>query len=108
MTPMVEPIVLRNIDDFTLANAERVAFDNAPIELAEEAKRLMARGRLRFEEYLRTVSGPIYGTTTAAGARARKELSPEDSQRRAQSIRSYGAVQAGLDGERSRAAACAS
>jgi hypothetical protein len=66
---MVEPVVLRSLSDMTLANAQRVAFDRAPIVVSEEAKRVVTRGRLRFEQYLLRVGGTIYGSTTAAGAR---------------------------------------
>jgi histidine ammonia-lyase len=77
---MVEPVVLRSLSEMTLA-------------------RMVTRGRLRFERYLQRVGGTIYGSTTAAGARARGELSQEDANQRAQSIRSYGAVMAGLGGD---------
>jgi histidine ammonia-lyase len=96
---MVEPVVLRSLFDMTLANAQRVAFDRAPIVVSEEARRVVTHGRLRFEQYLLRVGGTIYGSTTAAGARARGELSQEDAKQRAQSIRSYGAVMAGLGGD---------
>jgi hypothetical protein len=54
---MVEPVVLRSLSDMTLANAQRVAFDKAPIVVSEEAKQVVTRGRLRFEQYLQRVGG---------------------------------------------------
>jgi histidine ammonia-lyase len=94
-----ERIVLRSLADMTLANAERLAFDRAPLELGDEATAIMAQGRLRFEAYVDNKGGYIYGSTTAPGSRAKVLLSAEASQRQGEQLRNFLTMQAGLGGE---------
>ncbi|MDB6082320.1 MAG: histidine ammonia-lyase [Gammaproteobacteria bacterium] len=83
----------------TLATAERLAFDGAAIEIGDEAKRVMAHGRERFQHFMDHVGGYVYGSTTAAGVRAKIPLEPVERARRAGSLRNYCALRAGLGGE---------
>jgi histidine ammonia-lyase len=94
-----ERIVLRSLADMTLANAERLAFDRAQLELGDEATSIMAQGRFRFEAYVDQKGGYIYGSTTAPGSRAKVMLSVEASQRQGEQLRNFVAMQAGLGGE---------
>jgi histidine ammonia-lyase len=94
-----ERIVLRSLADMSLANAERLAFDRAHLELGDEAISIMAQGRLRFEAYVAEKGGYIYGSTTAPGSRAKVMLSVEASQRQGEQLRNFIAMQAGLGGE---------
>jgi histidine ammonia-lyase len=96
---MNERIVLRSLSDMTLANAERLAFDRADVELGEEAKSIMAQGRVRFESYMARKGGYIYGSTTAPGSRAKVMLSEEASQRQGETLRGFVSLQAGPAGE---------
>jgi hypothetical protein len=57
---VIERILLRSLSDMTLANAERLAFDGAGIELSDEAKTSIARGRARFEAYMGTTGGYVF------------------------------------------------
>jgi histidine ammonia-lyase len=82
----------------TLANAERLAFDRAQLELGDEATAIMAQGRLRFEAYV-DKGGYIYGSTTAPGSRAKVMLSAEAARRQGEQLRDFIAMQAGLGGE---------
>ncbi|MEP6884666.1 MAG: aromatic amino acid lyase [Gammaproteobacteria bacterium] len=95
---MTEIIVLRSLSDMTLANAERLAFDRTSLELGDEAKAIIAQGRGRFEAYLNSKGGYVYGSTTAPGSRAKVLLSTEASQRQGDTLRNFVALQAGLEG----------
>jgi histidine ammonia-lyase len=83
----------------SLATAERVAFDRAPVELGEEAVSLIARGRVRFESYLDKKGGYIYGSTTAPGSRAKVMLSKEAVEQQGKTLRDFIALRAGVGGE---------
>src|SRR5450432_69088 len=96
---MTERIVLRSLSDMTLANAERVAFDGAAIELGLEAEALIAEGRRRFETYIDDKGGYVYGSTTAPGSRAKIVLSKQDSQRQGATLGSFFSLKAGPGGE---------
>ena len=96
---MTERIVLRSLSDMTLANAERVAFDGAVIELGPEAQTLIAEGRRRFETYVDDTGGYVYGSTTAPGSRAKIVLSKQDSRRQGSTLGSLFSLRAGPGGE---------
>jgi histidine ammonia-lyase len=97
---MTDPILLRSCADLTLANAERLAFDGARLELTEEATRTMAQGRERFEKFLSgAVGGYVYGSTTAPGARAKVLLSAADAARQSESVGNFLLLQGGVGGE---------
>jgi histidine ammonia-lyase len=95
---MHDRIILSSVSDMTLAAAERVAFDRALVELGEEALSLIARGRVRFETYLKK-GGYIYGSTTAPGSRAKVMLSKEAVEQQGQTLRSFISLRAGVNGE---------
>ena len=96
---MVERILLRSLSDMTLANAERLAFDGARIELCDEAKANIARGRARFEAYMGTTGGYVYGSTTAPGSRGKVMLSEQESRRQGATLRDFIALKPGPGGE---------
>jgi len=83
----------------TLANAERVAFDHAGVEISDEAAERIAAGRLRFELFMKAKGGYVYGSTTAPGARAKVVLSEEESVRQGATLRKFVSLQAGVAGE---------
>jgi histidine ammonia-lyase len=83
----------------TLATAERLAFDRAQVELGEEALSLIARGRVRFENYLAKKGGYIYGSTTAPGSRAKVMLGQEAVEQQGQTLRNFISLRAGVGGE---------
>jgi len=96
---VVERILLRSLSDMTLANAERLAFDGARIELCDEAKANIARGRARFEAYMGTTGGYVYGSTTAPGSRGKVMLSERESRRQGATLRDFIALKPGPGGE---------
>lgn len=96
---MTERIVLRSLSDMTLANAERVAFDGATIELGADAEAIIAEGRSRFEAYIDNKGGYVYGSTTAPGSRAKAVLSEQDSRRQGATLRNFISLKAGPGGE---------
>jgi histidine ammonia-lyase len=96
---MNERIVLNSLSDMTLANATRVAFDRADIELSDEAKAIIARGRARFDAYLEQKGGYVYGSTTAPGSRAKVALSALEARRQGDTLRNFVALRAGPGGE---------
>ena len=53
---MDDPVVLSSIDDMTLANAARVAFDRVRVSISDETAARIAAGRARFEEFMRAES----------------------------------------------------
>jgi len=92
-------MLLRSLSDMTLANAERLAFDGANIELSAEAKAIIAQGRARFEAYLAKTGGYVYGSTTAPGSRAKVMLSEQESRRQGETLRNFISLQPGPGGE---------
>jgi histidine ammonia-lyase len=97
---MVEPVQLRSLADMTLANAARLAFDNAGIELTAAAQETLSAGRRRFQAYLdASMGGYVYGCTTAPGARAKVLLSSTEAARQSESVGNFLLMQAGLGGE---------
>jgi histidine ammonia-lyase len=96
---MQQKIVLQSGSDMTLAAAEHLAFDGAQVELGEEAVALIARGRVRFENYLAQKGGYIYGSTTAPGSRAKIVLSQEAVEQQGQTLRNFISLRAGVGGE---------
>lgn len=97
---MVAPVVLRSMDDMTLANAARVAFDGADLQIADEARDILAAGRRRFEAYLTVAAGRyVYGSTTAPGARAKVLLSATEAARQSESVGNFLLMGGGLGGE---------
>jgi histidine ammonia-lyase len=96
---MSQPIILRSSSDMTLANAERVAFDHAGVEISEEAAERIAAGRLRFELFMKAKGGYVYGSTTEPGARAKRVLSAEESLRQGETLRKFVPLQSGAAGE---------
>ena len=86
---VTEVVVLRTLSDMTLANAERLAFDGASLELGDEARAIIAQGRSRFEAYLDLKGGYVYGSTTAPGSRAKVLLSAEASRRQGETLRNF-------------------
>ncbi len=96
---MSERIVLRTLADMTLANADRIAFDRAELELSAEAVATIAQGRARFEAYLARNEGYVYGSTTAPGSRAKVVLSKDESRRQGETLRNFLALQTGVGGE---------
>ncbi|MDB5782052.1 aromatic amino acid lyase [Caballeronia mineralivorans] len=97
---MSAPVILRSIADMTLANAERVAFDLAEVEISAEAAERISTGRVRFESFLNDKGGYIYGSTTAPGSRAKRRLSAEESLRQGETLRKFIPLQPGTAGER--------
>jgi histidine ammonia-lyase len=93
---MGDPVVLSSIDDMTLANAARVAFDRVRVVLSDESAARIARGRLRFEEFMRAKGGYVYGSTTAPGARAKIILGTEEALRQGRTLRGFVPLQAGI------------
>jgi histidine ammonia-lyase len=96
---VTERIVLGSLSDMTLANAERLAFDQAGLELSDAAKKLIDRGRARFETYLNGNAGYVYGSTTAPGSRAKVVLSEDAVRAQGGTLRNFVASQAGPGGE---------
>lgn len=96
---MSERILLRTLADMTLANADRVAFEQAELELSDEAIATIAQGRARFEDYLARTAGYVYGSTTAPGSRAKVVLSKDESRRQGETLRNFLSLQAGMGGE---------
>jgi histidine ammonia-lyase len=96
---MSDHIVLNSSADMTLANSERVAFDHIQVEISDEAASRIAAGRIRFEEFMDTKAGYVYGTTTAPGSRAKVMLSKEEGRRQGETLRSFVPLQAGTAGE---------
>jgi histidine ammonia-lyase len=94
-----ERIVLRSLSDMNLANAERVAFDRARIELGDEAEAIITQGRARFEAFMEKKGGYVYGSTTAPGSRAKVLLTAEESRRQGEILRHFVPAQAGHGGE---------
>ncbi len=95
---MTEVVVLRSLSDMTLANAARIAFDHASVELGDAARAIIAQGRGRFEAYLDSKRGYVYGSTTAPGSRAKVLLSAEAVRSQGETLRNFIAMQAGLEG----------
>lgn len=95
---MTDRIVLRSSADMTLAQAERLAFDGADVEIGEEAVRHINRGRARFESFLEARGGYVYGSTTAPGSRAKVLLSEQDSLRQGETLRNFVPSRAGASG----------
>lgn len=93
---MNAPIVLRSTHDMTLGNAQRVAFNHAPVEISTEALDRISAGRRRFEELVRRKGGYIYGSTTAPGSRAKQTLSEAEAQQQGGTLRSFVPIQSGL------------
>jgi histidine ammonia-lyase len=96
---MSDPVVLRSIEDMTLANAARVAFDRARISIADEAAARIAGGRERFQDFMRTKGGYVYGSTTAPGSRAKVILGAEEALRQGQTLAGFVPLQPGVGGE---------
>jgi histidine ammonia-lyase len=96
---VTETIVLRSLSDMTLANAERLAFDQAGLALSDEAKSLIDRGRARFEAYLNGNAGYVYGSTTAPGSRAKLVLSEDAVRAQGATLRNFVASRAGPGGK---------
>jgi histidine ammonia-lyase len=96
---MGDPLVLNSIDDMTLANAGRVAFDRVRVTITDETAGRIARGRVRFEEFMRAKGGYVYGSTTAPGSRAKVILGREEALRQGQTLRGFVPLQAGIAGE---------
>jgi histidine ammonia-lyase len=94
-----ERIVLRALSDMSLANAERVAFDRAHVELGDEAEAIITQGRARFEAFMEKKGGYVYGSTTAPGSRAKVVLTAQESRRQGEILRNFVPVQAGHGGE---------
>jgi histidine ammonia-lyase len=94
-----ERIVLRSLSDMTLANAERVAFDRAHIDLGNEAETIIAQGRARFEAFMQKKGGYVYGSTTAPGSRAKVMLTQQESRRQGETLCNFVPMQAGQGGE---------
>jgi histidine ammonia-lyase len=92
---MTDRITLSSISDMTLANAGRVAFDQACVDISADAANRITSGRSRFELYMREKGGYVYGSTTAPGSHAKKVLSEEDSLRQGKTLRGFLPVQAG-------------
>ena len=93
---MGDPVVLSSIDDMTLANAARVAFDRVRVTVSDETAARIAGGRVRFEEFMRAKGGYVYGSTTAPGARAKVILGGEEAMRQGQTLRGFVPLQAGI------------
>ncbi|MDB6090722.1 MAG: histidine ammonia-lyase [Gammaproteobacteria bacterium] len=93
---MDEPIELNSISDMTLINADKVAFDRARVSISNEAAERIARGRARFERFMDTKGGYVYGATTAPGARAKVVLSPDEASRQGLTLRNFVPIQAGI------------
>ena len=91
-------VILRSVADMTLANAERVAFDLAEVQISEVAAERIAAGRLRFESFMQDKGGYVYGSTTAPGSRAKRILSAEDSLRQGVTLRKLIPLQPGAGG----------
>lgn len=96
---MTERIVLKTPADMTLANADRVAYERAEIELSDQALAAIAAGRARFDAYLSRQQGYVYGSTTAPGSRAKVVLTQDAARRQGETLRSFLAMQAGAGGE---------
>jgi histidine ammonia-lyase len=96
---MCSSVVLRSIEDMTLVNAERVAFDLAEVEVSDEAAARIAAGRLRFESFMRDKGGYVYGSSTAPGSRAKQKLSAEESLRQGETLRKLVPLRPGAAGE---------
>ncbi len=96
---MTEDVVLRSLADMTLANAGRLAFDHANVEIGNEAAAIIAQGRARFEAYLDAKGGYIYGSTTAPGSRAKVLLDAEGARRQGETLGHFIAMGAGVSGE---------
>jgi len=92
-------IVLNSSADMTLANSERVAFDLTRVKISDEAASKIAKGRMRFEAFMDTKGGYVYGATTAPGSRAKVMLSKEEGQRQGNTLRSFVPLRAGIAGE---------
>ena len=93
---MGDRVVLSSIDDMTLANAGRVAFDRVRATLSEESVARIAAGRVRFEEFMRAKGGYVYGSTTAPGSRAKVILGTAEAMRQGQTLRGFVPLQAGV------------
>jgi histidine ammonia-lyase len=97
---MTVRVVLKSIAEMTLENAERLAFNQAELELSQEALERIDRGRERFEAYMHSKGdGYVYGSTTAPGARALVTLSKENSRRQGTTLRTFSAIKAGVAGD---------
>ena len=96
---MSDHIVLNSSADMTLANSSRVAFDRIQVEISDEAAGQIAGGRTRFEAFMDTKGGYVYGATTAPGSRAKVMLSKEDGLRQGNTLRGFVPLQAGIAGE---------
>jgi histidine ammonia-lyase len=93
---MGDSLVLSSIDDMTLANAARVAFDRVRVTISDETAARIAEGRARFEEFMRAKGGYVYGSTTAPGSRAKVVLGAEEAIRQGQTLRGFVPLQAGI------------
>ena len=96
---MSEVIILRSISDMTLANAARIAFDGAEVEISAEAADRIDTGRRRFESFMQDKGGYVYGSTTAPGSRAKRVLSEEESSLQGETLRKFVPLRAGAAGE---------
>jgi histidine ammonia-lyase len=96
---MCSPVVLQSIEDMTLANAERVAFDLAKVEIAGEAADRIVAGRRRFESFMNEKGGYVYGSSTAPGSRAKTILSAEESLRQGETLGTLVPLRPGAGGE---------
>ena len=96
---MAERILLRSSSDMTLANAGLIAFDHAGVEFSDEAAKRITDGRARFESFMKTKGGYVYGSTTAPGARAKVVLSADESLRQGETLRNFVSLQAGTGGD---------
>jgi len=85
---MTVRVVLKSIAEMTLENAERLAFNQAELELSQEALERIDRGRERFEAYMHSKGdGYVYGSTTAPGARAAGKWSGDVVTRHGRTVR---------------------
>ena len=96
---MPDHIVLSSSADMTLSNAERLAFDRIQVEISDEAASRIARGRVRFDEFMDAKGGYVYGATTAPGSRAKVMLSKEEGLRQGETLRRFVPLQAGIAGD---------
>jgi histidine ammonia-lyase len=96
---MSEIIILRSISDMTLANAARIAFDGAEVEISDEAAERIDAGRRRFESFMQDKGGYVYGSTTAPGSRAKRILSAAESSLQGETLRKFVPLRAGAAGE---------
>ncbi len=75
-------VTLDSLDDFSLANVRRVAWQGEPVAFGPEVLALMQRRRAEFLDFIAaSPATPVYGVTSGFGDRAAVMLSEEERQR---------------------------